>query len=445
MTEKARHVIPGCRILISIIVVIDINKQGRMSCATCCGYLKGALVSFFEYDTPKIVHIKSKKVGLLNRTVQLAVILYIVIWVIVIKKGYQDTDIPISAATTKLKGVDFTNITKVPSIGARIWDVADYVIPPQEKDAFFVMTNMIITPNQTQGVCGEDPELAPCTDDSECTKDMPVPVGSGVMTGVCNKATNSCEIHAWCPVEIDEPPLKDSPVLTDSKDFTVLIKNYVYFPKFNVRRRNIPDWIKKDKYLSKCRWSRDKDPYCPIFRLEDLISAAGEDYLVMAYKGGVIDININWDCNLDYAETNCRPTYTISRVDKNETVSPGWNFRYADFYVVDGVNTRTLYKAYGIRFIITITGKAGKFNIVPMLLNIGAGLGLLTLSTVLSDIVVLYFLKYRSFYREKKYQNVDEMDVSYQELEGKDFGEPDPTNSVRHRPLGSNANNDSET
>ena len=33
---------------------------------------------FFEYDTPKIVHINSKKVGIFNRLIQLIIIAYIV-------------------------------------------------------------------------------------------------------------------------------------------------------------------------------------------------------------------------------------------------------------------------------------------------------------------------------------------------------------------------------
>lgn len=32
----------------------------------------------FEYDTSKIVHIRNKKVGLLNRLVQLAIVAYVV-------------------------------------------------------------------------------------------------------------------------------------------------------------------------------------------------------------------------------------------------------------------------------------------------------------------------------------------------------------------------------
>jgi len=30
----------------------------------------------------------------------------------------------------------------------RVWDVADYVVPPAENGAFFVTTNVVITPNQ---------------------------------------------------------------------------------------------------------------------------------------------------------------------------------------------------------------------------------------------------------------------------------------------------------
>lgn len=36
------------------------------------------LTTLFEYDTAKIVHIKSKKVGLVNRLIQLVIIVYII-------------------------------------------------------------------------------------------------------------------------------------------------------------------------------------------------------------------------------------------------------------------------------------------------------------------------------------------------------------------------------
>lgn len=50
-------------------------------------------------------------------------------WVFLVKKGYQDTDTSLqSSIVTKVKGVTFTNTSE---LGERLWDVADYVIPPQ--------------------------------------------------------------------------------------------------------------------------------------------------------------------------------------------------------------------------------------------------------------------------------------------------------------------------
>ena len=52
---------------------------------------------------------------------------YVIIW----KKGYQDSEYVQSAVTTKLKGVVYTNFTNIPGLSSRIWDVSDYVVPPQ--------------------------------------------------------------------------------------------------------------------------------------------------------------------------------------------------------------------------------------------------------------------------------------------------------------------------
>ena len=51
----------------------------------------------------------------------------------------------------------------------------------QENGAFFVMTNMIITPDQTQGKCPEDPDEKDviCKSDSDCQAMEPVKYGHG--------------------------------------------------------------------------------------------------------------------------------------------------------------------------------------------------------------------------------------------------------------------------
>ena len=50
----------------------DVNM---VSCSQICGVI---LSTLFEYDTAKIVHIKSKRVGLINRFIQLVIVVYVI-------------------------------------------------------------------------------------------------------------------------------------------------------------------------------------------------------------------------------------------------------------------------------------------------------------------------------------------------------------------------------
>lgn len=185
----------------------------------------------------------------------------------------------------------------------RIWDEADYVIPPSEISAFFVTTNVVITPNQTRRKCAEDYLEMP---DIICTKPRfhapTIPrksnhthkhiytcekgrifnqKGHGRQTGECvksdrgevrHKSVYVCEISGWCPVELDLLPMKDRPLIQGTENFTVLIKNAISFPMFGAekyRRNNMPNGI--------CMFEPHKEDtwLCPIFRLGDIVQLAG--------------------------------------------------------------------------------------------------------------------------------------------------------------------------
>uniref|UniRef100_A0AAY5F3P8 P2X purinoceptor n=1 Tax=Electrophorus electricus TaxID=8005 RepID=A0AAY5F3P8_ELEEL len=322
----------------------------------CCGgrCCVSMTQCFFDYSTSKVLVIRSKSVGTLNRFCQAVVLAYIIGYVCVLKKGYQDTDTVISSVTTKVKGIALTNTS---DLGLRIWDVADYVIPPQEENSFFVLTNLNITPNQTQTRCAENPGPgSTCTSGRDCKRGFHDSRQNGVQTGRCiqfSVTEKTCEVLAWCPLEKgNDPP-----------------------------ERNILPHV-NSSYLSQCVFNRTTDPDCPIFRLGDIASEAGEDFQTMAVHGGVMGVQILWDCNLDMPESWCMPTYTFRRLDNKDpdnNVAPGYNIRFAKYYKNGGKESRNLVKGYGIRFEIMVFGKAGKFNIVPTLLNIGAGLALLGL------------------------------------------------------------------
>ncbi|XP_033703866.1 P2X purinoceptor 5 isoform X1 [Delphinus delphis] len=376
---------------------------------------KGLYQSLFDYKTEKYVIAKNKKVGLLYRLLQVSILTYLVVWVFLVKKCYQDTDTSLqSSIITKVKGVTFTNTSE---LGERLWDVADYVIPPQGENVFFVITNLVVTPNQRQETCAESESIpdALCYEDSDCPPGEPVVAGNGVRTGRCLRAGSeqkgTCEIFAWCPVETKSRPAK--PLLGEAEDFTVYIRNFIRFPKFNFSKTNVLDTTDR-AFLKSCKFG-PKDPYCPIFRLGSVVSWTGSSFQEIAVQGGVIGIQIEWDCDLDRAPSECYPRYYFNRLDNRfseNSLSSGYNFRFAKYYRdAAGVELRTLFKAYGIRFDVMVNGKAGKFNIIPTVINVGSGVALMGVGSFFCDLVLIYFIKKSHFYRDKKYEEARDLEV----------------------------------
>ncbi|XP_077449335.1 P2X purinoceptor 5 isoform X1 [Stigmatopora argus] len=363
--------------------------------------------SLLNYKTEKYVIAENRRIGILFRIYQLAVLGYIIGWVFVMKKGYQEKEEAIqSSVITKLKGVTLTNSSES---GLHLWSSEDYVIPPNGEQVFFVVTNYIETPNQRLGFCAESSKIpdGQCLSDEDCIEGETVIAGHGMKTGMCINSTGTCEIHAWCPVESSKRP--SEPLLSQAENFTVYIKNFIRFPKFEFSKSNVLDNA-DDGYLKRCSYDHADHPYCPIFRLGDLVSWTGNDFQDMATKGGSVGILIEWYCDLDKDYSKCNPEYTFTRLDLNlnNSVTSGYNFRYAKYYKDQkGETFRTLYKVYGIRFDIMINGQAGKFNIIPTIIAIGSGVALLGIGAFVCDMILLYMMNTSSFYRNKKFEIIN--------------------------------------
>uniref|UniRef100_A0A4W4ELQ3 P2X purinoceptor n=1 Tax=Electrophorus electricus TaxID=8005 RepID=A0A4W4ELQ3_ELEEL len=347
------------------------------------------LYSLLDYKTEKFVIAKNKKVGVLFRLFQLGVIGYLIGWVFIWKKGYQETDEAIqSSVFTKVKGVALTNST---DLGLQIWGAEDYVIPSQVR-----------IPPRLNGV--------------NKNTDLPCPPalnwvfvfcpGSGVKTGHCMNNTGTCEIHGWCPIERSHEPME--PMLEKAENFTIYIKNFIRFPKFDFSKSNVLGTT-NNTYLKTCTYDEVHHPYCPIFRVGDLVRWTGHRFQEMAVKGGAVGVVIDWNCDLDKDSTKCRPEYSFTRLDalKDSTspVASGYNFRclFARYYRdTEGQTVRSLYKVYGIRFDIMVNGQAGKFNIIPTVVNIGSGLAVMG-GVFICDMILIYIISKSSFYRERKF------------------------------------------
>eukprot|EP00111_Clytia_hemisphaerica_P019759 TCONS_00058305-protein len=89
------------------------------------------LSALLTYETGKVVEIQNKKVGIWYRSIQIAIIIYVIGYVIIYDKGYQATDSAISSTNTKVKGithVDFGNFPSTLFNGRRVYDPEDYVV-----------------------------------------------------------------------------------------------------------------------------------------------------------------------------------------------------------------------------------------------------------------------------------------------------------------------------
>ncbi|XP_055462142.1 P2X purinoceptor 2 isoform X2 [Psammomys obesus] len=364
--------------------------------------------SFWDYETPKVIVVRNRPLGFFHRTVQLLILIYFVWYVFLVQKSYQESETgPESSIITKVKGITMSE--------DKVWDVEEYVRPPEGGSVVSIITRIEVTPSQTLGTCPESIRVhsSSCHSDDDCVAGHPNMKGNGIRTGHCvpyyHGNFKTCEVSAWCPVE---DGTSDNHFLGKmAPNFTILIKNSIHYPKFKFSKGNIASL--KNDYLKHCTFDQDSDPYCPIFKLGFIVEQAGENFTELAHKGGVIGVIINWNCDLDLSESKCNPKYSFRRLDpKHNPASSGYNFRFAKYYKINSTTVaRTLIKAYGIRIDVIVHGQAGKFSLIPTIINLATALTSIGVGSFLCDWILLTFMNQDELYSHKKFDKmVDTLD-----------------------------------
>ncbi|XP_020344299.1 P2X purinoceptor 2 [Oncorhynchus kisutch] len=367
-------------------------------------FIKDYFLGFWDYETPKVMVVKNKKLGVIYRGVQFLVITYFIWYVFISQKAYQDSETrPESSVYTKMKGTALQ--------GDHILDMVEYVRPSEGGDVISTILRREVTHNQRQGTCAEHFTVpsANCSKDADCTSREVNFDGNGQRTGRCvpyyNQTFKTCEIQTWCPIE-DYAAIWE-PALTEAINFTVYIKNAIHFPKFKVLRGNIkPNKRNGQKYLNKCHYNEKEHPYCPIFRLGYIAEQAREKFSELCRTGGVIGVFINWKCDLDLDPSECTPTYSFRRLDLRKNLpSSGYNFRFAKYYSKDGEEFRTLIKAFGIRLDVIVHGHAGRFSIIPTIINTVTAMTSVGICSIICDWIMLTFIDKNDIYSDRKFDD----------------------------------------
>jgi L-alanine-DL-glutamate epimerase-like enolase superfamily enzyme len=107
---------------------------------------------------------------------------------------------------------------------------------------------------------------------------------------------------------------------------------------------------------------------------------------------------------------NCYPKYSWIRLD-DDSQGGGFNYRFATVWgVKSSEEVRTLTKAWGVRVVLVLSGQCGRAAVAPLLISIGAGIGLLAVSAVICDLILQYILPQRRRYTLEKFQPVTDSD-----------------------------------
>nr|VZI01745.1 unnamed protein product [Spirometra erinaceieuropaei] len=439
--------------------------------------------SFDVYEMPKVVVIKSSSVGILYRLLQLAIVVYFVVWVMLHEKGYQAFERPISGVTARVRGTVFSNLDHEGSYhagGPIIYTEADLSVPPIQNAGFFLITRIYSAIEQEQAFCPESPELfdAVCSSDADCppgeiaatrlrptSRNASFPPftdfdldGHGPFTGRCVPETSTCEVFAWCPIlensevrrsswskiikitpksnpllrpnfhlfsnlqfieerrrALDFPAYKsgEAEPLYDILNFTVSIRNSIEFPIYKFKKRNILPWMNAS-YLKKCVYEKGHpvDEYCPNFRLHNIIRQSGAVVREILKVGGIIDISIHWDCDLDLHEDKCYPKYNFRYLGSISKFQTGHSPLFRKFFPMDEKfytefathygsvkHRRMLMKVNGIQFLISVTGRAGKFNLLEFSMKVGSSMAFFGTATLICDMILVYLSNDRYRYR----------------------------------------------
>ena len=370
---------------------------------------------------------------------------------------------------------------------------------PEMENSFFVPTNVFITAHQRRGECSEfDKTRLSCRVDSDCKEasQMYAINNHGVRTGRCIREPNSptrksCQVTGWCPVEANASLPSDTvAVLEDTKHFQLEIRNHVQFSNFvldwGIRRifsvqEAVEEAIKNFLKCKRCQtyayrvsdildgnWGLQKEsanherktskppsrnfnslkipspsnqrrskpsPSTSHIKPKETTGRSQLTYHDIAMKGGVVNVNIHWDCYMglltrnsqEYFRKNCLPTITFDLMPSHR---PGGfkdperkgRFVHKPDHNGHGASmTRDLYKTYGIWFRFYVTSDVSRLSLMNTFKVLFVGLLMVKLSEkifkFLAPKMCCKATLHSKEYRRARYIDIKDGQVSFDDNE----------------------------
>ncbi|XP_035705827.1 P2X purinoceptor 6 isoform X2 [Folsomia candida] len=293
-----------------------------------------------------------------------------------------------------------------------VWDAADLISQPSENE-ILIITNSVFGLEQHRGECAQtgaycsteninpgrkslkwmektswsfaheltrsaiwNPVSCPVTDsdleDDPGVCEPGILYDNGIQTDVCIDS-RLCGIRGWCPpIRLDNFPQE---AIFKTDDFTIFLDLKPNFPEFRAPSwsrggkggysANYADIYAKyhnyEKSVSTCLFNPKSDPYCPRFRLEDIVMLADvtdNDFNETAKFGGQYKIEIVWSCGFDWEKDiyDCLPKFNFI----NRATNKGKPKIYPKV-TAQTENSRMVNYNLGITVSILLSERANKF------------------------------------------------------------------------------------
>eukprot|EP01112_Ceratiomyxa_fruticulosa_P001531 TRINITY_DN1171_c0_g2_i2.p1 TRINITY_DN1171_c0_g2~~TRINITY_DN1171_c0_g2_i2.p1 ORF type:complete len:381 (-),score=42.48 TRINITY_DN1171_c0_g2_i2:41-1183(-) len=373
--------------------------------------------TIFAYDTVKIVTIRDWRLGLAHYLFMLGIVVYTVVWIILLQQRYLKLENPVGSMRLNLmQAYDPLPLDQMPYCwnsthqylnGFPIyeciyWDEYFVTYPSVEEYSLFATTRVTVS-NQTLN---------------------------------CSLFQSGCYF--------DDASPEATYYVADIEDFTLLIDHTMSCPTLGIQRnaQSLSGYMldyEGNKVLGLDGENVNNTIGVPgqadIVTLEILLKAAGISDLDVASEtnpaisarqdGIILLVYITYSNTFSYDLSNIRYTYQLFQVKNTKFKA------LESLFNPMNPSERMIFNRHGIRFIFLQVGELGAFDFQTMLLSFVSGIGLMTVSTMVVDVVFLRILPQRKTFKAYKYQVTKEVFPSMPpDDERNPLNSPNPTNSA---------------
>jgi len=356
------------------------------------------LDEIFSYQTTKEVRMLDRRLGMVNWTIRIIVLIYVVGYVLLLRQGYARFEKSVGHAISEVNGTTYSTTSGV----ARPWDSIDVVQPALENGAAFIATTVYLTKGQVTGT-GSDLNL-PCTSSTDCP-DNP-PLSNAECSG------GFCQVTAWTPIFSATDATNTAQYdLVTADTLGVWLKSSIQFPTLDETalfstigaetRTPYSATATAVESTTSTTLGNGKTAAPDYYTVAELLALAQTSYETIKSEGCTLSVSFFWSCFVDVA--TCVPRIQVARMDVNEK-RRGFEYQYANYYrpTAGGVETRDLYTVKGVRILISSLGEGKQLSITAIMLQISMMIALLWLANFAADFLMLHVLPERKHYRTYK-------------------------------------------